>query len=80
MFRVALSALVAVAALACGPARAADDEPWKNPSTALVIDAYELNTIDWAKLVEASPGDDEAADMLREMAGKADDLADEFRS
>jgi GH25 family lysozyme M1 (1,4-beta-N-acetylmuramidase) len=50
MFRVALSAFAAVALFACGPARAADDEPWKDPSTALVIDAYELNTIEWDKL------------------------------
>lgn len=51
MFRVALSALAAVALLACGAAHAADDEPWKDTSTALVIDAYELNTIEWDKLV-----------------------------
>jgi GH25 family lysozyme M1 (1,4-beta-N-acetylmuramidase) len=51
MFRVALSALAAVALFACGSARAADDEPWKDTSTALVIDAYELNTIEWDKLV-----------------------------
>jgi GH25 family lysozyme M1 (1,4-beta-N-acetylmuramidase) len=51
MFAVAFSALAAIALLACGSARAADDEPWKVPSTALVIDAYELNTIEWSKLV-----------------------------
>ena len=51
MFKIALSALAAVAFLACGPVHAADDEPWKDPSTALVIDAYELNTIEWDKLV-----------------------------
>lgn len=51
MLRVALSALVAVAALAGAPARGADVEPWKDKSTALVIDAYELNTIEWDKLV-----------------------------
>jgi GH25 family lysozyme M1 (1,4-beta-N-acetylmuramidase) len=32
------------------PARAADDEPWKNPRTAVVIDAYEMNVIEWDKL------------------------------
>lgn len=51
MFRVAFSALAAIALLTCHPARAADDEPWKDTSTALVIDAYELNAIEWSKLV-----------------------------
>ena len=51
MYKVALSAFAAVALLACGVARAADDEPWKDQSTALVIDAYELNIIEWDKLV-----------------------------
>lgn len=51
MFRLALSAIAAVTLFACGPARAADDQPWKDQSTALVIDAYELNTIEWDKLV-----------------------------
>ena len=51
MFRVALSALAAVALLACGTAHAADNEPWKDVSTALVIDAYELNTIEWGEFV-----------------------------
>ena len=51
MFKVAFSALAAVALLTIGSARAADDEPWKDPSTALVIDAYELNIIEWGKLV-----------------------------
>jgi GH25 family lysozyme M1 (1,4-beta-N-acetylmuramidase) len=32
-------------------ARATDDAPWNNKNTALVIDAYELNTIEWDKLV-----------------------------
>ena len=32
-------------------AKAADDEPWKNNSSSLVIDAYEMNIIDWEKLV-----------------------------
>ncbi|HHY48776.1 MAG TPA: lysozyme [Alphaproteobacteria bacterium] len=51
MSKILLSVLAAVALLAGGPARAADDEPWKDPSTALVIDAYELNIIEWDKLV-----------------------------
>lgn len=51
MFRLALSLLTACAFFASGPARAADDEPWKDKSTALVIDAYELNIIEWDKLV-----------------------------
>jgi GH25 family lysozyme M1 (1,4-beta-N-acetylmuramidase) len=51
MFKVALSALAAVALLACGAAHAADDEPWKDTSTAIVIDAYELNIVEWDKLV-----------------------------
>jgi GH25 family lysozyme M1 (1,4-beta-N-acetylmuramidase) len=32
-------------------AQAADDEPWKNKTTSLVIDAYEMNIIEWEKLV-----------------------------
>lgn len=33
-------------------ASAIDNEPWRKSSTALVIDAYELNIIDWDQLVE----------------------------
>jgi GH25 family lysozyme M1 (1,4-beta-N-acetylmuramidase) len=51
MFRLALSVLATCAYLASGPVRAADDEPWTDKSTALVIDAYELNIIEWDKLV-----------------------------
>ena len=51
MLKIALSALAAAAFFVCAPAHAADDEPWKDMSTALVIDAYELNTIEWDKLV-----------------------------
>lgn len=51
MFRQVLSALAAFTLFAGGAALAADDEPWKDPSTALVIDAYELNIIEWDKLV-----------------------------
>ncbi|WP_431321568.1 glycoside hydrolase family 25 protein [Rhizobium sp. YTU87027] len=32
-------------------AAATDTLPWKNPDNALVIDAYELNTIDWGSLL-----------------------------
>lgn len=51
MFRFALSAFAAAALFVCSPAHAADEEPWNDTSTALVIDAYELNTIEWHKLV-----------------------------
>jgi GH25 family lysozyme M1 (1,4-beta-N-acetylmuramidase) len=51
MFKIALSALAAVTLFACGTANSADNEPWRDTSTALVIDAYELNTIEWDKLV-----------------------------
>ena len=51
MVRVALSALAVIATLASAPARGADTEPWKDRSTALVIDAYELNIIEWDRLV-----------------------------
>ena len=48
--RLALAALTATL-LATAPARASDfSEPWKIPDRALVIDAYEYNPIDWAKL------------------------------
>ncbi len=43
-----------VPALAAGApiqAAATDTLPWKNPNNALVIDAYELNTIDWDSLL-----------------------------
>src|SRR6187401_1929031 len=43
-----------VLALVAGPptmAVAADTLPWNNPNNALVIDAYELNTIDWDSLL-----------------------------
>lgn len=40
------------AAVALGTAAQASDfsEPWKNADRALVIDAYEYNSIDWAEL------------------------------
>ncbi|HVK90950.1 MAG TPA: GH25 family lysozyme [Mycoplana sp.] len=44
-----LSALAAGALLLAVPSRlaAADLEPWKNRDNAIVIDAYEMNEIDW---------------------------------
>nr|WP_315920682.1 GH25 family lysozyme [Mesorhizobium sp. SP-1A] len=46
--------LAAFALLAAAPADATASEfsePWKNPDRALVIDAYEYNSIDWPALV-----------------------------
>jgi GH25 family lysozyme M1 (1,4-beta-N-acetylmuramidase) len=37
--------------LAFGSAKAADVEPWKNSASPLVIDAYEMNIIEWDKMV-----------------------------
>lgn len=43
--------ILATAFLAGLPAaHAADDEPWKDPRQAIVLDAYELNILDWEKL------------------------------
>lgn len=48
LLRLVVPALVAGTA----PEVAATDTlPWKNPNNALVIDAYELNTIDWKALL-----------------------------
>lgn len=48
--RAALAAAAIAAGLA-GGAKASDfSEPWKQPDRALVIDAYEYNSIDWARL------------------------------
>jgi GH25 family lysozyme M1 (1,4-beta-N-acetylmuramidase) len=33
------------------PAMAADVEPWRKPENAIVIDAYELNEIDWSQML-----------------------------
>ena len=44
------AALILSAALSL-PARAADAEPWKKPGNAIVIDAYELNEIDWSQML-----------------------------
>ena len=49
-----LSGLAAALALSAAfflPARAADVEPWKKPGNAIVIDAYELNEIDWSDML-----------------------------
>jgi len=46
-----LLALGLLGLLAFGNAKAADNEPWKDKSSTLVIDAYELNIIEWEKLV-----------------------------
>ncbi|MCY0150500.1 GH25 family lysozyme [Hoeflea sp. G2-23] len=40
-----------VAALLAAPATAADTQPWKTTSNALVIDAYEMNIIDWEEML-----------------------------
>lgn len=48
-----LSGLAALMALATLPfsTKAADVEPWKTPENAIVIDAYELNEIDWSEML-----------------------------
>jgi GH25 family lysozyme M1 (1,4-beta-N-acetylmuramidase) len=50
--RPALALLAITAAMALAQAAKASDfsQPWKDPDRALVIDAYEYNSIDWAKL------------------------------
>ena len=49
-WRAALMAAAATLA-ALLPAQASDfSEPWKKPNRALVIDAYEYNSIDWNAL------------------------------
>jgi GH25 family lysozyme M1 (1,4-beta-N-acetylmuramidase) len=45
-----LAALLLLAALPF-PASAANVEPWKKPENAIVIDAYELNEIDWSDML-----------------------------
>lgn len=48
---LALAALAAAWALQPSASAASDfSEPWKRPDRALVIDAYEYNSIDWQKL------------------------------
>ena len=51
MIKSTLLAFALASLMGMGAAYAADDEPWTDSKTALVIDAYELNTIDWTKLV-----------------------------
>jgi GH25 family lysozyme M1 (1,4-beta-N-acetylmuramidase) len=48
-----LSGLAALLFLAALPfsARAVDVEPWRKPENAIVIDAYELNEIDWSEML-----------------------------
>ncbi|MDI7861470.1 lysozyme [Rhizobiaceae bacterium n13] len=41
-----------VVALGPGAAKAADQEPWKNKNNALVVDAYEMNNVEWDALVK----------------------------
>ena len=52
-FLRAACAALAVAAVAAPSSAAASDfsEPWKQADRALVLDAYEYNSIDWAQLV-----------------------------
>lgn len=45
-----LAAFLLPAALSL-PTLAADVEPWKKPENAIVIDAYELNEIDWSEML-----------------------------
>ena len=51
MFKSTVLAFALASLLGAGAAYAADDKPWTNSKTALVIDAYELNIIEWDKLV-----------------------------
>jgi GH25 family lysozyme M1 (1,4-beta-N-acetylmuramidase) len=48
-----LSGLAALLLLATSPiaTSAADIEPWKDKNNAIVIDAYELNEIDWSEML-----------------------------
>lgn len=50
----AVCRLIAVALAALAPAAlfGADREPWKTPDNAIVIDAYELNEIDWERMLK----------------------------
>ena len=43
--------LAAVSVLIGSGALAADNKPWKNEKNAIVIDAYEMNIIEWEKMV-----------------------------
>lgn len=51
--RLLQSLIVTLAALlAPGAAMAFDQQPWKNKANALVVDAYEMNSIDWNALLK----------------------------
>ncbi len=54
LFRVALAALTAISATILVQSATASDfsEPWKRQDRALVIDAYEYNSIDWQKMAQ----------------------------
>lgn len=51
MFKSTVLAFALAALFGAGATKAADDKPWTKTETALVIDAYELNPIEWDKLV-----------------------------
>ncbi|KRB49929.1 lysozyme [Rhizobium sp. Root708] len=71
--------LLALAASAPQHATASDSLPWNDPANALVVDAYELNTVDWEALLsdkrisgfisKASDGLPEAFDCTGDHAG-----------
>ncbi len=44
--------LLALPAGTAQQAAAKDQLPWNDPANALVVDAYELNTIDWESLLQ----------------------------
>jgi len=51
LFRNALAAFGLLAGVCVAqPALGFDSEPWRNKNRALVIDAYEMNIIDWEKM------------------------------
>ncbi|TIX43791.1 MAG: muramidase, partial [Mesorhizobium sp.] len=51
LIRSALLLVAAATALVLTPAKASDfSEPWKDADRALVVDAYEYNSIDWTRL------------------------------
>lgn len=52
MKSIALIVFGLISLLGSKVAQATDDMPWNDNKTAIVIDAYELNTIEWDKLVK----------------------------
>ncbi|WP_404947031.1 glycoside hydrolase family 25 protein [Rhizobium terrae] len=46
-----LVAALAASLIGFGPAQAGQKQPWKDTRVPLVVDAYELNVIDWQKLL-----------------------------